>query len=157
MYQILSGSSRSCLSLTYSWTVLDRLKLLSDALETRQPCCWTEDWFLSVPLNSIITFKVHITNKSVLSSHRVLYSVNAHINDSCSFFYHICSDEVGNAFKKISENLKKLPKRKCWATIRTTTRYTVKKQQLGKYKINAILLILTLNRYEFTIHYKEHI
>lgn len=47
-----------------------------------------------------LTFKVHIPNKSVLSSQRVLYSVDAHINDSCSFFNHIRSDKVGNTFKK---------------------------------------------------------
>lgn len=44
----------------------------------------------------LLTFKVHVTNKSIFPSQGVQYSVDANIYNSCTLLYHISSDEVGN-------------------------------------------------------------
>lgn len=57
------------------------------------------------------TLKVHITNEPKFSCVWILDAIYTHINDCCTFFHHICCDQLRNTYVK---------KPRIWWQTRTT-------------------------------------
>lgn len=46
----------------------------------------------------LLTLKVHVTNEPDLSRFRVLYAVDAHVDDRCTLFNHISCDQTRHTY-----------------------------------------------------------